>query len=113
MRCPPSIPRNNSGVSTRMTETINGDCDDDYSTYDDFLDIVGPAHLLTAIAEKRHYQRTDYGSQDAAFSARQTTTANDYRCDNIELGAHRHGRITLPESRHLHHTGKPKVEPGQ
>src|SRR5260370_34581162 len=49
-----------SRVGARVTEAIDGHCDDDDSADDDLLDIVGPAHLLTTVAQKSHYQGSDH-----------------------------------------------------
>jgi hypothetical protein len=43
-------------------DLINSDRENNYRADDYLLNEVGPAHLLTSIPKKRHYQSPDHGS---------------------------------------------------
>src|SRR6185369_7610707 len=71
---------------------------------DDLLDVVGPTDLLAAVTQKRHDQSADHRPRYAAFAAAQTTAADHYRRDDVQLRTRRDRRIALAQTRHLHHT---------
>ena len=55
----------------------------------------------------------DHRAEDRAFATIQTSAADDDRRDYIELGTGRDGRITLSQTRHLHHTRQTKQQSRQ
>ena len=85
-----------------MSQAVQEHRGDDHHADDDFLKIRGPTHLLGAIAQDRHDQRTDHRAQHGADAAAQARAADDHRGNDIQLQADRHGGIALPQSRELH-----------
>src|SRR5947209_1868530 len=82
----------------RATQPVSGHRQHNDAADDDFLDVVGPAHLLAAVSKKSHDKRADHGSQDAAFTARQAASADDHGSDDIEFHSHRYSWIALTQA---------------
>ena len=51
--------------------------------------------------------------ENASLAAGKTAASDDDGGDDVELGTVRHRRITLPQTRHLHHAGKTEEEAGE
>src|SRR3954471_59914 len=96
-----------------MTPAIDRHGKDDQGADNDLLNIVGPTNLLTAAAQKSHDERADHRSENAAFAATQTATANNYGSDNVQFQTSGHRRIALAQAQHLHHTRQAKQQTGQ
>src|SRR3954468_16575452 len=96
-----------------MTPAIDRHRKDNQSADDDLLNVVGPTNLLTTVTQKRHDERADHRSENAAFAATQTATANNYGSDDVQFQPSGHSRIALAQARHLHHTRQAKQQTGQ
>src|SRR5438045_1595160 len=82
----------------RATQPVSGHRQHNDAADDDFLNVVGPAHLLAAVSKKSHDKRTNHGAQDAAFAAHQAASADDHGSDDVEFHSHRHGGIALTQT---------------
>src|SRR2546421_184741 len=80
------------------TQPVSGHRQHNDAADDDFLNVVGPAHLLAAVSKKSHDERADHGAQDAAFTARQAASADDHGSDDVEFHSYSHGGIALTQA---------------
>src|ERR1043166_3099899 len=97
----------------RVTPTINRNRKNNQRADDDFLNIVGPTHLLASVAQEGHDQRANHRAEYAAFSATEAAATDPQGGDYVQLQAGGHSGTALPQTRHLHHTGQPKKQAGQ
>jgi hypothetical protein len=75
--------------------------DDDHEADDDFLEVVGPAHLLRAVAQDGHDEGAYDGAEDRAGAAVQARAADDDRGDDVELEPDGDGRVPEAQPREL------------
>src|SRR5215472_10078142 len=87
-----------STLHPHTTQPVGGYGQDNDGADDDLLNVVGPSHQLAAIAQESHDERADHRTQDAAFTACQTASADHDGGDDIELHSHRHGGIALAQA---------------
>src|SRR6185369_15512159 len=93
--------------------TIDRNSNNDNRPDNDFLNVVGPTNLLASIPKKRHDQRADHRSENAALAAIQTPATNYHRRNDVQLRSGGNSRITLSQTGHLHHAGKSKQQARQ
>src|SRR5438477_12369449 len=93
-----------------MAPAIDGHCKHDQCVNDDFLNVVGPTHLLTAVAQEGHDERANHRTQDAALAAAQAAATTHDRRYDVEFQSHRDRWIALAQTRHLHYAGQAKQQ---
>src|SRR5258706_4814502 len=86
---------------SRVAKPIEGHRHHDDGADEDLLHVVGPAHLLAAVAQESHGEGPDHGPQDPALPAAQASAADHHRGDHVQLGADGHRGVALSQARHL------------
>src|SRR5579872_3129255 len=95
-----------AGGQAALAQLVDADRNDNDDADDDFLHECGPSHLVGTVAQDRHGESPNHGSQDAAAAAAQTGSANDNRRDDVQLQTNGHGGVALRQPRELHETGQ-------